>query len=277
MLYLFGMAKVEQEESPLGHVIGRKIYSHLSQLVIPTAIRPEDGGNSVTGVEKARNLLRDDIGLVIIYTHPSRTDTFRLMGLWKYGEYARPRCLIPIAYHQFNLAAKISAWPSGIEFHPIVTRETVARGKNGGLEENHGSVSFLKTAVKLLAGGGIVLSPPTATRTPVLSMPEGTRPTDILLNAAHSKRVSFAVLVTGFEIDGVTSYEKARGFNLLRKYILHTGNTFTADEILEQLDSFRETRGLTIDPKRPFNDTDQWLFETQLPLLVPPAYRPKQI
>lgn len=266
------MTATEQEKSLLGHIIGRKIYSRLSQFFIPTIIRPEDTGDGITGVERAKLLLRDGVGLVIIYTHPSRTDTYRLMGLWQHDEYARPRCLIPIALHQFSLAAKISAWPSGIEFHPIVTKETVARGKNNDLKEGHGSVSFLETAVRLLAGGGIVLLPPTATRTPVLSMPEGIRPTDMLLNAAHRKGVSFAILITGFEIDGVTSYEDASGINLFRRYTLHTGRTLLDSEIANQLARFREERGLA--GKRLFSGTDQWLFETQLPLLVPPAYRP---
>lgn len=266
------MAKIEQEEVSRGHFIGRRVYSQLSRLLVPTTIHPEDTGDGITGVERAKSLLQDGVGLVIIYTHPSRTDTYRLMGLWRYGEYAWPRCLIPIAYHQFNLAAKISAWPSGIEFHSIVTKETVASRRNNGLKEGHGNRSFLETAVKLLAGGGIVLLPPTATRTSVLSMPERIRPTDMLLDMANIRRVRFAVFFTGFEINGVTSYENASGLNLFKRYTLHTGRTLLDSEIANQLARFREEKGL--EGKRPFSGTDQWLFETQLPSLVPPAYRP---
>lgn len=271
------MSTTEKQRSPMGHVLMRMFYSHASQLFIPTAIRHEGNQDGITGSEKAKQLLQEGVGLVITYTHPSRTDTHRLMGLWRDSEYAKPTCLIPIAIHQFNLAARISAWPAGLEFHGIVTKETVARGKNNGHEENYGSIKFLEIALKRLAGGGIVLLAPTTTRTTRLTMPEGLRPTDMLLNTAQRRGIPFALMPTGFEINGVTLYEEASSFNLLRhrRYTLRTGNTFTDKEVAEQLEEFRNGRALPVDPKRPFNHTDQWLFETQLPSLVPPAYLPR--
>lgn len=265
----------ERAESPTGHVLARIFYSHASQPFIPTSIQHEGVQDGISGTEKAKSLLKKGVGLVIIYTHPSRTDTHRLMGLWRDREYAAPPCLIPIAYHQINLAARISAWPTGVEFHGIVTKETVARGKNQGHKEGDGSRAFLTRAVTILSKGGIVLLAPSTTRTPVLTMPEGLlKPTDALLNAAQRHGTHFAVMSTGFEIDGVTSYEEASGFNLFRRYTLKTGYTFTDREISEELKKFRTEKGLLFNTKRPFDDTDQWLFETQLPSLVPPAYRP---
>jgi len=268
------MAATEQEQSPRGHVLARIFYSHASQLIIPTSIERRGEQDGVAGAERAKSLLRDGVGLVIIYTHPSRTDTHRLMGLWRDNEYATPPCLIPIAYHQMNLAARISAWPTGVEFHGIVTKETVARGKNKGHEEGYGSIKFLEVGIQTLSRGGIVLLAPSSTRTTRLTMPDGIRPTDMLLNTAQRKGVPFALMSTGFEINGVTSYEHANGFNFFRRYTLRTGNTFTNREILEQLERFRTERGLQADSRRPFNDTDQWLFETQLPSLVPVTYHP---
>ncbi len=266
----------ERVESPTGHVLARMFYSHASQPFIPTAIQHTGMQDGISGTEKAKSLLRQGVGLVIIYTHPSRTDTHRLMGLWRDREYAVPTCLIPIAFHQINLAARISAWPTGVKFHGIVTKETVARGKNKGHKEGDGSRTFLTRAVAILSGGGIVLLAPSATRTPVLTMPEGLlKPTDTLLNAVQRSGIPFAVMSTGFEIDGVTSYAEANGFNLFRRYTLNTGYTFTDSEILERLEEFRTERKLPSNPKRPFDYTDQWLFETQLPSLVPPAYLPK--
>ena len=265
----------ELAESPIGHVLTRGFYSLASQLVIPTSIVHEGMQNGISGAERAKTLLKMGVGLIIIYTHPSRTDTHRLMGLWRNHEYAVPSCLIPIASHQMNVAARISALPTGVEFHGIVTKETVARRQNKGHKEGYGSTKFLEIAIQRLSAGGIVLLAPSATRTPVLTMPEGLlTPTDVLLNAAQRKSIPFAVMSTGFEINGVTSYQDASGFNLFRRYTLHTGNTFTDSEILERLEAFRTEKGLLFNPKRPFNDTDQWLFETQLPSLVPPAYRP---
>lgn len=265
------MASVELgEKVSRRHFIVRKAYQKLSGLLLPTDLKPEDGGE---GIERARSLLREGLGFVIIYTHPSRTDTYRLMELWQYDEFAERRCLIPIAYHQFNRWVTTSAWPTGTEFYPIVTEETVNRKKNNGLSEGYGSRRFLNNAVEALSQGGTVLLAPSMTRTAQLKLPEKLRPTDMLLNGAHMRRVPFAVLFTGFEINSVTSYESARGINLFRKYTLHTSSTLTDSEILKKLVNFREDNGL--DLKRPFNGTDEWLYQTQLPSLVSPAYHPK--
>jgi len=255
------------------HFNARKKYQRLSKFILPTELKPEDGGE---GVDRARSLLREGTGLVIVYTHPSRTDTYRLMDLWQYDEFAERRCLTPIALHQYNKIARKTAAPTGLEFYPVVTSETIARRKNKGLTEGHGRMKFLDGANEALAGGGIILFAPTTTRTSELSMPPGKlRPTDILLNYAQMKGVRFAVMSTAFEINGVTSYQHASGLNVFRNYTLHTGSTFMDNEILEQLVKFRKDNNLPEKTKRPFDNTDEWLVQTQLPLLVPPAYFPK--
>lgn len=96
----------------------------------------------------------------------------------------------------------------------------------------------------------------------------------MLLNTAHSKKVLVAILVTAFEINGVTNYASADGFNFRKRYTLHAGAALTSEEVLEALAKFRQHKGLPI-PKRPFDDTDQWLYETQFPPLVPLSYRPQ--
>lgn len=261
--------------SPLKDRLGRWIYEKISHVLIPTDLKPEDGGE---GIKKVRRLLEKGVGSVAIYTHPSQTDTYRKMVLWKYPEFRDRRHLIPIAYHQFNGLVVASAWLPGMEFYPVVTPETIAKGKNNKLKEGHGGLRFLREGVTALSEAGIILLAPTRTRTSILSMPQGRlAPTDALLNDAYGKGINFAVFVTGFEINGVTNYAKARGLNMLRNrhYTLHTGNTFTADELLDKLSRFRQERNLKENPRRPFDHTDRWLYETQLPYLVPPAYLPK--
>lgn len=267
------------ERSPRRHMISRMLYQKLSGLLIPTHLKQERSGEEIEGIEKARRSLEEGRGVVVIYTHPSRLDTHRLMELWKYPEFAERRCLIPIAYHQFNRVVVATSWPTGVEFYPIVTQETVNKQKNNSKPEGYGSVEFLREVIKALSQGGTILLAPTTTRTSVLSRPpEGKlQPTDALLNAAHTRRVPFSILFTGFEINGATSYENVRGFNIFtnRHYTLHIGRTLTDAEILDEVTNFRRGRDLSEDPKRPYNGTDAWLYETQLPLLVPPAYLPK--
>ncbi len=257
------------------HFASRQRYQRLSKYILPTGLKPEDGG---VGLERARSLLHEGVGLVIVYPHLSKTDTYRLEELWQYQEFAERRCLTPIALHQDNLLARKTAAPTGLEFYPIVTPETVIREKNKGLPEGHGRMGFLNSSARALAEAGIILFAPTGTRMSELSMPPGRlRPTDILLNHVDMRGVPFAIFVTAFEIDGVTSYKKAAGLNLRKRYTLHTGSTFLASEILEELATFREEKRLPADPKRPFDNTDKWLYEKQFPLLVPPAYNPKGI
>lgn len=254
--------------------VGRKVSRFLTNLALPTKIKAESDPGEEDPIKKAKKLLNDGTGLIIVYTHPSRTDTNRLMGLWKEREFAERRCLIPIARHQFILPARLSAMLSNLEFYPIVTQETINKNKNGDLALNHGSRGFLKSAREALAQAGVILVAPSMTRSPHLLLPDIFQPTDILLNAAREDHTQVAVMTTGFEIQGATSYDSAGGYNFFRGYTLHVGKTWEGDEILEELERFRGERNLSENPKRPFTYTDQWLYETQFPKVVPPYYLP---
>src|SRR5438105_1805288 len=119
------MATAEHgEKSPFGHFVARRVYQILSRVLLPTDLKPHDGGE---GMEKAKSLLRKGVGIVIVYTHPTGTDTYREEELWQYNEFAERRVLTPIALHQDKKIARISAAPTGLEFHPVVTTETIER------------------------------------------------------------------------------------------------------------------------------------------------------
>lgn len=268
-----------------GHFVARKLYDGVvSELFVPTTLNEE-----TDGVQKARTFLKAGIGLAIPYTHPSRLDPHRLAKLWKYNEFAEREVLFPISLHQYTIGAIIPAWPTGLKFHPVITRETIERFKAAQAKQGNeitdrqariqlgkpAERDYLDVAVDTLAHGGIVCYAPTTTRTPELAMPPGRlRPSDLLFNAAASRGVRFGVLVTAYEINGAEDYQAFRGLNLFKRYTLHTGDAFLDEELVDRLEDFRAERNLP--PRRnPFDNTDDWLYQTQLPSLVPPAYRPR--
>lgn len=257
--------------------IARRGYTFLGGLLLPTELRVEaldqEGRN---GLEKANDLLQQGFGMTVVYTHPAKLDPFHLMKLWAEDAFRSAPIVVPIADHQNGWYVQAIASPTGTEIPSVVTPETMRKAIKKGKKIDRAQAQkkfncYLSLSTDALAHAGVVLLASSATREPFLK-PSALKPTETLLNRVPAP-TRFGVMCAGIEIEGVTDYSKAKGFNIGKRHIIRLGPTFTDEDVAVRLREFREVNNLPEQPDLPFANVDEWIRTTQLPPLVPPAYR----
>lgn len=236
----------------------RRRYVDWMNYILPTTV--EHYGN---GLEKAKNLLSDGVGIVVAHTHPSKLDTFRQMVLWGEDEFVQAPTVIPIAFHQYSKIGLFLSNPTGVKLYPIVTEETVKKQKNRGFPEGYGNEKYMKGALESLSQGGVVMLAPSTHRRPYLEEPS-VKSISYLLASARREKVKLGVMFVGIEVVGAEDYVRVKGYNFRKSVVAHIGETFTASEIQQEVSALKKSDGKV--------SVERWAFETQFPDLVTTSY-----
>lgn len=218
---------------------------------------------SANGLARAEQLLADGYGLIICANHFSRGDPVRIFDeiIFKSNVMRKRRLAVAVASHQFDNILKFSGKLLNLQLLPVVTDETIKLNK-ASQDDRHrikSLFSYLTKSTETLKQAGIVLLFPQGTRQTQLTISER-GPVGVLMRFLNGKVDRLAFLCTGLGINGVSDYsrEKTGGLNLGRKYQMVIGQTWTWQEILQQVSTAQEV--------------NQWIF-TQLADLVPVNYR----
>lgn len=218
---------------------------------------------SAGGLARAEQLLVDGYGLIICANHFSRGDPVRIFDeiIFKSNVMRKRRIAVAVASHQFDNILKFSGKLLDLQLLPVVTNETIRLNK-ASQDDYHrikSLFSYLKKSAETLKQAGIVLLFPQGTRQTQLVIPEKGA-AGVLARFLNEKLERLAFLCIGLGIDGVEDYsrEKIGGLNLARKYQMVIGQTWTWQEILQQVGTVREV--------------DRLIF-TQLGDLVPANYK----
>jgi len=172
---------------------------------------------------------------------------------------------------QFQLLAALS----GITLHRVVTKDVAQRDKHNKHKIGFGNVSYYKDIIRStqsMEPVNVFLAPDAGIRPNLAGDNQGehTRAGEFLLTAGGQNSVTLMMAV---EIIGDINFEKSRGKNLRKPYIIHVGNAYTNQEILEKLKDYRARKGLKLSrADRPFEHFDAWLFEEEFPKIAPNKY-----
>lgn len=236
---------------------GRKV----AVVVLSPVFRSERTDND-HGIDKAKEVLRQGNGLIIIINHFSLKDPpLAINEVLRHTEMSNKKVISPVAYH---MDKKLYHWLGkmiGVTLKPIVTKNTVKEGKNNGRELNDGMKEYSSGAIRLLKEGGIVILAPQGTRMSHLGQRDNPTVGTLMATARRNGLENFAFLFIGFSIEGVDDYsgKKVRGFNPLRKYGINIGACLTSEEMLTRAGG-------------DFRNVDAVIFE-ELRKVVPSNYR----
>lgn len=223
----------------------------------------EDGSN---GLSRAKELQKQGFGLVVLYTHFSKRDALEIINLiYRNPLMRKKRILAPIALHEykkwlFDKPGKVL----DVTLCPVVTQDTIDKGKNEGHELGYGQEEYFQKAIQFLQNGDITIIAPQVGRREILGVPaKRARPIGTLI--ARIDRIidfdKYAFLLVGLGIKGAEDYKKehVEGLNPLKTYQLNIGATFTREEVMGEVNG-------------DYREVDKFVFE-QLRELVPPAYK----
>lgn len=248
---------------PSNRSIAEKTLQHLLRV----DVQLDGDGNGIT---QAEEFLENGFGLMIVYNHPSRKET---VGMFKVpfssNIMMQKRIAEPVALHQRQGWTDSVAKRLGIEFHYIITDDTVDYEWTHQHEYPPGVIrdypaerkdlekKALDREVEILGNGDIMMLALQGGRRPDLAVPErGT----LGLYAAALKRsgVKAAVLPVGVGLEGVTDYTKASGYNFEKKLSLRVGHPKDLEVILKSAGGLRQA--------------DAFVINNMLASLVPEAY-----
>lgn len=225
---------VEQNISSLlqksRHNIARK-FSYL--------LRQEINPGVHGGLEKARALVKQGYGLIIVYNHFSMREGADAVEFAIQQPILGDRPIsVPIAWHQyyspFRPILDYLQKKATINFHPIVNEDTKDKKKFKDLTEGLGIVAYTRASLRTLKKGGVVtVAIQTGRRSHLYEKGIKKSLSTLMKLARRGDFNKYAVLFVGIEKPGVKDYStQKRKFNLFRKYRFNVGDTFTAEELL---------------------------------------------
>lgn len=227
----------------------------------PTIFRSERTDGSC-GLDKAKELLKQDNGLVVVINHFSLKDPpLAINEVFLHREMGSKKVVAPIAYHMDHGLYHMLGKLIGVTLKPIVTENTIKAGKNNGQKLHEGKGKHIAESMDLLKKGGIIILAPQGTRMPYLGQPDKPIIGTLMAGAKRNGLEKFAFLFMGFGIKGLEDYstEKTRGFNFFSKYIVNIGACLTKGELMEKAGGdFRAVDGIVCE---------------ELRKIVPPNYR----
>lgn len=258
------MAKVEISNGAISNV---GFFEHACRKLAVKALSPvlkSERTNSNHGIDKAEDILRNGNGLIVIINHFSLKDPpLAANEVFRHREMGSKKIIAPIAYHMDHRLYHVLGRLIGINFFPIVTENTMKKGRNNGRElfEGKGKSEYLKASLNLLRQGGIVILAPQGTRMPNLGQPDNLTVGTFMAGARKNGLDKYAFLFIGFGIKGLDDYsiKGIKGFNLLKRYTANIGACLTSKEILEKAGGN-------------FRAVDEVIFE-ELRKVVPSNYR----
>lgn len=265
---------MKENQVDSAQTLGRKVLKLVVDCIFPTQVI-----HVGDGLERCRILrMCEKRDVFFLITHPSKTDEPRTYPVvWSLKAFSDTKIIVPNASDQNTFMAKFLAEIAGIDLYPIVTADVKERSSSQ-YKQGYGNFAYFRRLIKTLGNRedpGIVFLAPSAGRRPLLQTPT-TRAAEFLVTSGGSKRGrNFVIVCMGVEINGVSDYKKASGNNVGRKYTIRIGNAYTNEELLNQLEAYRELHNLPkLRMNRPYEHVDRWLFETQFPQLVPKPYLP---
>lgn len=246
----------ESNIGPLKQVVRKLITAALSHTVLRSETTDCDHS-----IDRAKEVLRSGNGLIVIINHFSLKDPpLAVNEVFHNTIMGSKKIIIPIASHMDKRLYHLLGEMTGVTFKPIVTENTMKKGKNNGRKSNDGMMEYLAKSIKILEEGGIVVLAPQGTRMSQLGQPDKSTVGAFMAAAERKSFDRYAFLFIGFGIKGVTDYSKKRGLNLLKKYTANIGACLTSEEILARAGG-------------KFRNVDQVIFE-ELRKIVPDNYSP---
>lgn len=199
------------------------------------------------GLLRAEKLGIQGFGIVVVYRHFSSNDPLVLTGFCHNQSEMldEKEVFTPLAYHEYTRAAKRLLEYFGVTPLPIVTRETVKKHENydaagNTLRLGTGTDQYKVAAKSLLERGGVLFVAPSATRTPTH---EPWKHAIGMLVEATGDNVAFMSVGLDIQDPTITNYERYRGFNIRKTYLVSIGDTLTKAELIQRA----EERGVTVD------------------------------
>lgn len=213
--------------------VGSQFRRGLARRIIGTPFRSEVW-ESADGLARAEQLLTEGWGLVILANHFSLGDPPRIFKdvIFASQVMRQRKILVPVAFHQFGKGLMFAGKRLDIELAPVVTEETLRRNNNIG-SRHEGLFEYISKASGILQRGGVVLLFPQGTRSRDLESSE-TRAVSFLLRFTNNGQFDhLAFLLTGIGL--ADRYPgKIDGYNLMKKYQIVIGETYTKEEILNK-------------------------------------------
>ncbi len=255
-----------QEQAPLKvnesvHPLRRRFTSSVLNPILRGEVHQRGNGR---GIYEAGQFLNNDFGLIVPYSHPEKKETMGMFAFPFSDEVmANRRIIEPVAIHQRQGWMDTLAKLHGVEFHYIITDDTLKYDKDHKIIRDYSErqamdTAFAKRALEVLAEGGILFIAPQGGRRPNLEVPE--RATlGTLVAAIRRKHLEVAVLPMGIGVRGVEDYTKAKGYNLFKKIDYNIGNP-------EDLEDVYKNSG------KDYRSIDKYVISHMLPNLVPEAY-----
>ncbi len=231
------MVKAEAEKGAnigfLKHVVRKITTTTLSS----TILRSETFNNH-HGIDKAKEALRQGFGLIVIINHFSLKDPpLTINEIFKHNVMGSKKITAPIAYHVDKPSYHEVGKLIDVTFSPIVTENTVKKGKHDGREKSEGKQEYLNASLDILRLGGIVILAPQGERKGTLGEPNESIIVGTIIAYAKKRRIEkFAFLFMGLGIEGVNDYseKKVRGLNLFKKYNINIGACLTNQELMKK-------------------------------------------
>lgn len=191
------------------------------------------------GISDFENLIENGFGGIILLKHFSLKDPPQSVKDIAISSHVLIKRKIESANaaHQIYPGVRFIGKLLGVEIHPIVTSNTIARARKKGKPEpklNEGSAEFTIKALGTLSRGGLLFLTPEAERRNNLE-PYKTRTIGTLLAAAKRLGVeNIAFLFIDLRLSGrEENYWGKKGSNLLNRYETRIGRAMTLDQVME--------------------------------------------
>lgn len=263
------MANIETGRTNIG--LSVQIARKFSTGVLGHTILRAETTDSNHSIDKTRELLKNGYGLIVIINHWSLKDPPIIIDeLFRLEDFRNRMIVVPIAYHMDSSILRKFFKINGVTSKPIVTENTVTKGKNNGRELNDGMIEYLDESIKLLKNGGIVVMAPQGTRMSHLGEPNKTTVGTFMAKARGKGLENYAFLIVGLGIKDVDNYSKKSGLNLLNKYTVKFGPCLTGEEVLTEAEKMAEKSEETLKKfNNPLRFVDKIIYNKLRPLLPP--------
>ncbi len=224
--------------------IARSIVGPALGFFFPTEIIHQSQGS----VEKAKKLLREGYGLIVIYNHFSLDDPLRVLSVLHSLKLTEGKSIIhPLAMHQSRNFPGLTFTSNalGVNLSPIITKNTVKAEKaTHDLKKSSrgsGHRQFRERAIELLGNGGIVVVSSQGERQEKLDYENIKRRTmkKLFMDLDKQNIEKIAIMIIGVDIKGTNSYSKKEvgGINFGREGVARIGEILTLEEIKKEIEN----------------------------------------